>query len=88
MAKSGILNRLQLTLRHPDELCNGCQFNKQHQMSFLINLIQKKSIHPGKLIHGDIWGLFLVPSKGELIYFILFKDGATSFFCLLKFQKN
>jgi hypothetical protein len=85
MAKLGVVTGLQLTTQDPDHLCQGCQFGKHQRSSFPINHIRQKADAPGDLLHTDICGRMAIPSKGGSLYFIIYKDDATSYrfvFCV------
>ena len=69
---------LQLTKREPDHIFVGCQLGKHQRASFPVNLARQRFPKPGDLIHGDICGPMSVPSYGRLVYFVHFKDDATT----------
>lgn len=85
MERRGSVIGLQLSKREPDHLCVGCQFGKHQRAPFPVNSVRQRFPKPGDLIHADICGPMSVPSYGGSVYFVLFKDDATSFrfvFCI------
>ena len=78
MERRGSVVGLQLSKREPDHLCVGCQFGKHHRTPFSVNSVRQRFPKPGDLIHGDICGPMSTPSHGGSVYFVLFKDDATS----------
>ena len=85
MERRGSVVGLQLSKREPDQLCVGCQLGKHHRTSFPVNPVRKRFPKPGDLLHGDICGPMSVSSNGGSVYFVLFKDDATSYrfvFCV------
>jgi len=85
MERRGSVIGLQLSKREPDHMCVGCQFGKHQRASFPDNPTRQRFPKPGDLIHGDICGPMSVPSYGGSVYFVLFKDDATSYrfvFCI------
>lgn len=85
MERRGSVIGLQLSKREPDHLCVGCQFGTHQRAPFPVNSVRQRFPKPGDLIHADICGPMSVPSYGGSVYFVLFKDDATSFrfvFCI------
>jgi hypothetical protein len=75
---------LQLTKRKLDHICVGCQLGKHQCASFPVNLARQRFPKPRDLIHGDICGPMSVPSHGGSVYFVLFKDDATTYWvCIM-----
>ena len=52
--------------------CTSCHFGKQRKLPF--NKSDSFSSVPFDLIHSDIWGPALVPTKGGSKYFVIFVD--------------
>ncbi len=55
-----------------EEFCEGCQFGKQHRMTF--GKRNNDTKNPGDLIHSDVCGPMEIDSIGGKRYFVVFKD--------------
>lgn len=60
-----------------DFVCEGCQFGKQHKLSF--GRCERRDLKPGELIHSDLCGPMSVPSVSGALYFVLFTDDNTGY---------
>lgn len=57
--------------------CFGCRLGKQHALPY--NKSSSVTHAPFELIHSDIWGPALQPTKGGSFYYVLFIDDFTRF---------
>jgi len=53
--------------------CESCQLGK-HYCVFYPNRVNKRADEPFDLVHFDVWGHYLLPSKLGFSYFINFVD--------------
>ena len=68
LASQGHLGSIQF----PKFDCTSCHFGKQTKLPF--NNSDSFSSTPFDLLHSDIWGSALVPTKGGSQYFVIFVD--------------
>jgi hypothetical protein len=67
----------------------GCAYGKQHCQNFPTNIVCKKVSILSELIHANLCGPMNVPSIGNSLYFVLFKDNCSGYriiFCVRKSQ--
>lgn len=60
-----------------DFICEACQYGKQARRPFLKSA--RDPIQPGEIVYSDVCGPIEEPSVSGMKYFVLFKDGATSY---------
>lgn len=63
--------------RMKDFFCEGCQYGKQHKLSFTTT--ERRKHLPGERIYCDLCGPMQTPSVGGARYCILFKDDASGY---------
>lgn len=58
-------------------VCEACQYGKQARRPFLKST--RGPTQPGEIVYSDVCGPIEEPSVSGMKYFVLFKDGATSY---------
>lgn len=75
MSKNGVI---PVTLSgNQNFICEACQYGKQARRPFLKST--RGPTQPGEIVYSDVCGPIEEPSVSGMKYFVLFKDGATSY---------
>lgn len=75
MCKNGVIP-VKLT-GNQDFVCEACQYGKQARRPFMKST--RGPTEPGEIVYSDVCGPIEEPSVSGMKYFVLFKDGATSY---------
>lgn len=76
MCKNGALP-VTLTGEDKNFICEACQYGKQSRLPF--EKSSRGKTEPGSIVYSDVCGPVQQPSVSGARYFVLFKDGATSY---------
>jgi len=77
MNKQGLIE-LNKIPEDVDFICEGCQYRKQHRLSFKKN-IPSRNMRPGELIHSDMGGPMSTQSIGGSRFYVNWIDDVSGF---------
>jgi len=77
MVKLKLVNGLPNSSSFGGEVCEGCQFEKAHRLSFDKSTCQWKA--PLEVIHSDLMGPIRIPSFSKHSYMLAFIDDYSIF---------